>query len=173
MDPGGRQSIRVQYYFIPILFEESLKNIIFFSNKLLQGKRNLNYIKCLVLLKITCGIQTTEGWCEFIFTNQCLLGTSGLEVLRGPSSEFHCNKAGLTSRSRVSVCCRQCHNMSLRTPSISGWASCGGSSVMATAASHQVHRFACEMQIFKWWQMGLGRRAPLIILYFHQLFCLQ
>lgn len=79
MDPGGRQSIRVQYYFIPILFEESLKNILFFSNKLLQGKRNLNYIKCLVLLKITCGIQTTEGWCEFIFTNQWVpLGTSGL-----------------------------------------------------------------------------------------------
>ena len=80
------------------------------------------------------------------------VGASGdkwTEVLRGPSSEFYCNKAGLTSRSRVSVCCGQCRNMSFKnSPASQGWASCGGCSVMATAASHQVNHFACEMQIF-------------------------
>lgn len=93
-------------------------------------------------------------------------------VLRDPSGEFYCNQAGLSSRSRVSVCCRRCHSMSFKkSPASQGWGSRSGHLVMAeAAASHQVIDFACEMQIFEWWQMGLGRRAPLIILSFHQIF---
>lgn len=38
MYPGGNKSISVQYYFIPILFEESLKNILFFQTNCFKGK---------------------------------------------------------------------------------------------------------------------------------------
>lgn len=39
MYPGGSKSIRVQYYFIPILFEESLKIYYFFKQTASREKK--------------------------------------------------------------------------------------------------------------------------------------
>lgn len=153
MHPRVRKSPRVRYDCIPFL-RGIKKYMIFFKRIAAREKKFESHQKAG---SFENNLLNSNDWIHS-HKSFCASGDKQTRIPKGPCDEFYCSQIGLTNRSRVSVRCRRCHDMSLKNSRASqGWASLGAALWSRQQHSPQATRPASEMQMLTWRQMGLGK----------------